>query len=1187
MVVKRSRLCFNVLLSVMFMLVLSGVVSAVPAVEEMKGVYQQVLYPQSCGLLQSFQVGLFQSGVSTLCYRGSNFNCDATTNGKRYKLVNYDAAGLLCLKDGATYKWNVCASDSEKAKFSDTSAGLVLASYNQQVGAFTCKKNNEEYWAETKSLPLFSGLADCGAILNGEAAITDAGSVLCSTGLKYTCDSASVGKIQSVLGGSMLCSSSKIWGQCGGNSNTFSGDGISKINGGNVFDGYYCDGTKWVKEPTYELVGKPNVMRIRHPKSNTPLCSGGGDVTVCSSPAFSKDGDNYITGSGGDVINYWTKFQLQEVAGGYVVLQLPVYGVFEKEMTTLCSSAKADSGDVESCAGIRDDAGLSSLWKEIDLGNGQFTLQHVKSGQYLCASTAGKVSDMVGKCANQNRDDFEWSTKFVRADEICDNGIDDDSDGLTDCSDDMCYGTASCMALWKGKWNVFHSKSGQYMCGSVDGKVEMCQYAQRKATDSWQAVWNIVMKTTGPRNYMLLEDVYHIEKVEFKGIDATTYEEKQRILCSANTKQDDTVKECIEEQELGMSAPWQVIFKSKELRFEHGRSNEYLCAEGVKGKYGVEKCGNQDRDDIGWSTRWVLNAVISEDCSNGKDDDLDGTIDCLDSDCTTDVKCKVVCTGGTKCGGKPAKGLFGETVCGTDFKNWRCINTGWIGLGSKCTCAEPEVLCLNRADDDGDGKIDCSDSDCFASDECKDTLCKECMNDCLIKKDKSGIDTWTCVDCELDIQCSGGKKCIGYKCGFPVEANPVTCVDSDGNDIHTKGGVTLLQGGKVLSSEEDSCVAVDIVKEMKCGMVQGKVILDYDAKKCAVKPQEYCLNGACQTGLVLGTLGGPCDEKTVCPDGFVCDVVKGKPELGTVCLGGEGGSCANSNFCAPGFVCKNNKCVDVKKFAGEVICDDGIDNDKDGKIDCVDSDCDDELNGNGFVCCSDEGNAGKKDATPCSQGTMCDDGGLDGTYQCLECIPGEKECAKGSCVQGKCVSCDDPDEKNPYVVKSTVKVAGVGMEDYCVNGNVLKEYFCIGEIPALGFDVKGKINFKDFIDADEIDCATQGGTCVAGKCVGKNFCENTYEKVGKKVGKAKEIVEKFLKLFSKGKYAGCLKGDFNSDGVIDADDSTDYVLAFRKAVKEKVITEQANLDESGDNVIDASDTTDYVLAFRNYGQLKK
>ncbi len=91
--------------------------------------------------------------------------------------------------------------------------------------------------------------------------------------------------------------------------------------------------------------------------------------------------------------------------------------------------------------------------------------------------------------------------------------------------------------------------------------------------------------------------------------------------------------------------------------------------------------------------------VPSEICNDGLDNDLDGQVDCADSDCTADL----ACTGPT------------SEIC-TDL-----IDNDFDGLvdcaDSDCAAdancqAPPTEICTDGIDNDGDGWADCSDSDC-------------------------------------------------------------------------------------------------------------------------------------------------------------------------------------------------------------------------------------------------------------------------------------------------------------------------------------------------------------------------------------------------------------------------------------------------------------------------------------------
>jgi len=81
-----------------------------------------------------------------------------------------------------------------------------------------------------------------------------------------------------------------------------------------------------------------------------------------------------------------------------------------------------------------------------------------------------------------------------------------------------------------------------------------------------------------------------------------------------------------------------------------------------------------------------------EDCTNKLDDDRDGKVDCEDSDCADDPVCD-----GENCSDKVDDDGDGKVDC------------------EDSDCADDPVCvesCDNKIDDDGDGKVDCEDRDC-------------------------------------------------------------------------------------------------------------------------------------------------------------------------------------------------------------------------------------------------------------------------------------------------------------------------------------------------------------------------------------------------------------------------------------------------------------------------------------------
>lgn len=98
-------------------------------------------------------------------------------------------------------------------------------------------------------------------------------------------------------------------------------------------------------------------------------------------------------------------------------------------------------------------------------------------------------------------------------------------------------------------------------------------------------------------------------------------------------------------------------------------------------------------------------------CDDGVDNDLDGTLDCLDDSCLGQV-CVSPAQPMWRCGVLPADGGVdaGVSDAGTDG-------------GPTFGCYAPESACDNGLDDDGDGEADCLDIDCTGLTCASGTVC--------------------------------------------------------------------------------------------------------------------------------------------------------------------------------------------------------------------------------------------------------------------------------------------------------------------------------------------------------------------------------------------------------------------------------------------------------------------------------
>jgi hypothetical protein len=160
-----------------------------------------------------------------------------------------------------------------------------------------------------------------------------------------------------------------------------------------------------------------------------------------------------------------------------------------------------------------------------------------------------------------------------------------------------------------------------------------------------------------------------------------------------------------------------------------------------------------------------------ENCVNGADDDGDGLVDCQDPDCFTHPAC--VKPGQENCTNKidddndnlidcKDPDCAGHPACGPSVEI--CVNLKDDDGDGKTDCDDSDckghpaciVLdenCTNKLDDDGDGLIDCKDPDCLKHPDCTTPGAEICNNN--VDDDSDGD-----IDC-ADSDCKGLPICLG------------------------------------------------------------------------------------------------------------------------------------------------------------------------------------------------------------------------------------------------------------------------------------------------------------------------------------------------------------------------------------------------------------------------------------------
>ena len=229
----------------------------------------------------------------------------------------------------------------------------------------------------------------------------------------------------------------------------------------------------------------------------------------------------------------------------------------------------------------------------------------------------------------------------------------------------------------------------------------------------------------------------------------------------------------------------------------------------------------------------TLNAVIpaAEICDDGLDNDVDGLVDCLDPDCVADPIC-----------------FEGD-----------------------------DITCGDGIDNDADGLIDCVDPDCSGTNACGTEICGDGLDN----------DADTLVDC-FDPDCAADPLCL--------EGDDVTCADGADNDAD--GLIDCLDPDCVgttpcPAAPNDDCANAEIVGEgnfpwdNSISTLDGPIDCDDNMDTDVWFLYTATVDG---TALIQTCDGGGSNDDTVL---IVYDALAGCPIAGAPCLASADDTCAN------------------------------------------------------------------------------------------------------------------------------------------------------------------------------------------------------------------------------------------------------------------------------------------------------
>jgi hypothetical protein len=415
--------------------------------------------------------------------------------------------------------------------------------------------------------------------------------------------------------------------------------------------------------------------------------------------------------------------------------------------------------------------------------------------------------------------------------------------------------------------------------------------------------------------------------------------------------------------------------------------------------------------------------VAASSCTCGVPGVSNDTYVChADGDCVTGQKCiaeRCRPLGSVAC----AKVDCGDPGC----DGMSCGTNGKICIGLVCNCSGNggaqqivERACADLADNDCDGLTDCADSDCNGLQCSQGGMCNNGMCLCAAAGNlPQAVETY-CND-GLDNDCDGLTDCADPSCDkLACDLNGKTCVaDAGVCGCSGKGGVPETTETHCDDGFDNDCNGNTDCADQAC-----------NTHDCM--PHGYkCMGVVCMcTGnggfpqtpnetSCTDTFDNDCDGLTDCADpdcdgaacGSGCNCVRGM-KTETACTDGldnDGNGqtdcadtgCGGAPCGANGLVCSMGACrcfLDGGTVqAMEMVCNDGLDNDCNGKTDCQETACAGKSCGVGGMVCGDAGTCicPGGGGTPEPTETSCGDGfdnDCDGLTDCADPDCSAKPC---------------------------------------------------------------------------------------------------------------------------------------------------------------------------------------------------
>ena len=322
-------------------------------------------------------------------------------------------------------------------------------------------------------------------------------------------------------------------------------------------------------------------------------------------------------------------------------------------------------------------------------------------------------------------------------------------------------------------------------------------------------------------------------------------------------------------------------------------------------------------------------STTETDCSDGIDNDVNGSTDCCDAACTGDPACLME----GNCGDLMDNDCDGAVDCCDEDCN-----------GDSQCAAESD--CTDGVDNDCDGLFDCDDADCLVDDVCMGESCDNpfLVNDGLaIGPEQDGVvftltgDT-TGRESDLSGSCdSATAQAADEAWEFVLSQEAYVTISYDFTESYNYPALVLFSGACSPAGE----MACDFTKSGG-GPAVFEGVLNAGVYYIGADAAYTSDDGPYTIELVAAMITA---TETGCGDGFDndqdgwLDCCDSDCDSAAECQTETNCSDGLDNDCDGAFDCCDVNCKSQELCTAEVGCNDGVDNDCDGKKDCLDTDC--------------------------------------------------------------------------------------------------------------------------------------------------------------------------------------------------------------------------------------------------------